>query len=93
MKDETITGQRITYEYANSANLSERERAIRERAADSVEDSLAILAEIQNDRTDANGDIERAPTHAELGTVTELVSDLEKSIALLEAVDTDEVIP
>lgn len=92
MQDENTTRPRITYEYANSTNLPDRERAIYEMAADSIENSLAILAEIQDGRTNVNGDIERAPTLVELHASTELVGHLEQSITLLEAFDTGEAI-
>ncbi|WP_318567472.1 hypothetical protein [Salinigranum marinum] len=83
--DHNVCGQRIAYNRATHGALSERETEVYESANKEVEDILALLAEIQNARTSAEGEITRPLTRREIGTIFEVSSQLHGSSTILEA--------
>lgn len=84
MRDnETVCGQRITYENAAPDHLNESETALYESRSRRIENCVAIIAEFQKERTNADGDITEPLTRQQIGSILELGPDLDRSIAML----------
>lgn len=73
-KSENICGGRIDYENPIPSDLSEEEARMHAEATKGIEDALAILAEMQDERTDKNGNVTEPITPALVGTVKEMIN-------------------
>jgi len=69
---ENVCGQRITYEPPIHENLSVNEAVLYEDAYFEVENTLAIIAKSQNERTNEDGEITEPLTHTQIRTILEL---------------------
>jgi predicted transcriptional regulator len=89
MQDKTnICGDRIDYELP--ADLDESQADLYRSAAETAEDIIAIIAEIQEDRKDESGDICEPITWRTINTVTELNNQsLMPALAVLEALERE----
>jgi hypothetical protein len=82
-----VCGQRIDYELPTQGDLPERIASQYERAYSEVENTLAIIAEIQDERTNEDGEITEPLSLTQVRTILEVVTPLERSLAILEAVE------
>ena len=81
-----VCGQRIVYENPTRESLSEHQAKLSEEAHSEVEDTLAIIAEIQDERTNEDGDIADLLTLTQIRTILEVGVSLERSLTILEAI-------
>lgn len=81
-----VCGQRIDYENPTRESLSDHQANLSEEAYSEVENSLAIIAEIQNERTNKDGEISEPLTLAQIRTILEVGVPLERSLTILEAI-------
>jgi|AntDeeMetageno50_2_1112565.scaffolds.fasta_scaffold01273_6 hypothetical protein len=86
---EIICGQRIDYEPPTCESLSEHEDDLLEAAYSEVEDTLAIIAEIQEERANDGGDITEPLTLIQIRTVLEIGVQVERSLTVLKALSGD----
>lgn len=86
---ETICGQRIDYEPPTRESLPEHELDLVEAAYSEVENTLAIIAEIQDERANDDGDITEPLTLTQIRTILEISVQLERSLTVLEALSGD----
>jgi hypothetical protein len=84
---ENVCGQRIDYDFPIRESFSEREEAIYDNAYSEVENTLAIIAEIQNERTDEDGKISEPLTLTEVRTIQEVGVDLDRALTVIEALE------
>lgn len=84
---QNVCGQRIAYENPTRERLSENEADLYEDAYSEVEDTLAIIAEIQNERTNEDSKITESLTLTEVKTILEIGVPLERSLTVLEALE------
>jgi hypothetical protein len=68
-------------------DLPERKASQYERAYSEVENTLAIIAEIQDERTNEDGEITEPLSLTQVRTILEVGTPLERSLAILEAVE------
>lgn len=80
-----VCGQRIAYENTEHDTLSENEASLYDAASSEVENTLAIIAEIQNERTNEDGEITNPLTLRQVRTILEVGVPLERSLTVLEA--------
>jgi hypothetical protein len=71
---ENICGGRIEYDYELPNGLTEKEAMMHESARQDVEDALAILAEMQEDRTDEDGNVTEPITIPLLNSIKEMIN-------------------
>jgi len=90
MQDETnICGDRIDYE--PPAGLDESQEELYQSAVSSVEDSIAITAEIQEDRKDGSGAVCEPITPAIVNTLIEVNNQsLMPALSVLSAMEGEE---
>jgi len=81
-----VCGQRIVYENPTRESLSEHQAKLSEEAYSEVEDTLAIIAEIQNERANEDGEISEPLTLTQIRTILEVGVPLERSLTILEAI-------
>lgn len=84
---ENVCGQRIDYDLPIRERFSEREEAIYDNAYSEVENTLAIIAEIQNGRTDEDGKISEPLTLTEVRTILEVGVHLDRALTVIEALE------
>lgn len=84
---ETTCGEEIAYE-TTTDTLSEGEERLYTDAIRDIEDSLAIIAEIQNERV-AGDEVKEPLTRAEANTILEVGASLERSLAVLTTVEAN----
>jgi hypothetical protein len=81
-----VCGQRIDYENHTRESLPEHQANLSEVAYSEVEDTLAIIAEIQNERTNEDSDIAEPLTLTQIRTILEVGVSLQRSLTILEAI-------
>lgn len=81
-----VCGQRIVYENPTRESLSEHQAKLSEEAYSEVENTLAIIAEIQDERTNEDSDIAAPLTLTQIRTILEVGVSLERSLTILEAI-------
>ncbi|PSQ27808.1 hypothetical protein BRD03_06245 [Halobacteriales archaeon QS_9_68_17] len=84
---ENVCGQRIEYETPSYGDLSENQSDLYDAAISEVENTLAIITEIQNERTDENGEITEPLTLTQVRTILEVGVPLERSLTVLDALE------
>jgi len=82
-----VCGQRIDYENPTREDFSEHQAKLSEEAYSEVENSLAIITEIQNERTNEDGEISEPLTLTQIRTILEVGVSLERSLTILEAIE------
>lgn len=82
---ENTRGEEIAYE-TTTDTLSEGEERLYTDAIRDIENSLAIIAEIQNERV-AGDKIKEPLTRPEANTILEVGASLERSLAVLNTVE------
>ncbi|MDS0243044.1 MULTISPECIES: hypothetical protein [unclassified Haloferax] len=85
--NENVCGQRIDYELPSPEGFSESTAAHYERAYSEVENALAIITEIQNERTNEDGEIAEPLSLTQVRTILEVGTPLERSLAVLNALE------
>lgn len=84
---QNVCGQRIDYELPTRECSSESTAAHYESAYSEVENALAIIAEIQNGRTNEDGEITEPLSLTQVRTILEVGTPLERSLAVLNALE------
>ncbi|WP_058825925.1 hypothetical protein [Haloferax sp. Q22] len=84
---ENVCRQRIDYDLPIRESFSEREEAIYDNAYSEVENTLAIIAEIQNGRMDEDGNISEPLTLTEVRTIQEVGVHLDRALTVIEALE------
>ena len=84
--NKNVCGQRIEYENTIES-LSEPKVGLYKAASSEVENALAIIAEIQNERTNEDGEITEALTLTQVRTILEIGVSLERSLTVLETLE------
>lgn len=84
---DNVCGQRIDYDLPIRENFSDREVAIYDSAYSEVENTLAIIAEIQNGLTNEDGKISEPLTLIEVRTIQEVGVHLDRSLTVIEALE------
>lgn len=82
-------GQRIDYETPTRESLPEHEADRLRAAYYEVESTLAIISEVQDGRTNEDGDITEPLSLIQIMTIQELSRQLERSLTVLEALSGD----
>ena len=83
--NQNVCGQSITYELPEYDGLSDREAEAQASVTAEIEDSLAIIAEIQRERTSHTGEIATPLTETQINTIQEVEVGLNRSLAILSA--------
>lgn len=86
---ENVCGGRIDYDYELPNGLTGKEVTMHESARQDVEDALAVLTEMQEDRTDEDGNVVEPITLPLLNSIKETVNfHLTPGCAILRAQQT-----
>jgi len=80
-----VYGQRIAYENTEHDTLSEKEASLYDTASFEVETALEVIDEIQEERTNEDGEITDLLTLRQVRTILEVGIPLERSLTVLEA--------
>lgn len=81
-----VCGQRIDSENHTRESLPKHQANLSKVAYSEVEDTLAIIAEIQSERMNEDGDITEPLTLTQIRTVLEVCVSLQRSLTILEAI-------
>lgn len=90
MQDKTnICGDRLDYEVPTE--LDESQTELYQSAAKNAEDALAIIEEIQQNRTNESGDVCKPISQTSINTVTEVTNEyLQPALSILAALEEDQ---